>query len=130
MATRTIPGRSDDVFILWTDEVEWRQDKPFEGVQQDQAKPPEADEGFRPVPDQLIERYIRIALWRARTEPLEDGSGWFAELPILQGVYGEGESEQEALDLLASAIQAWVLFKMERRHSDIPILADIDLNRG
>lgn len=92
--------------------------------------PSEVIRSPRPLPEQLIARYVREALVRAKVEPLEDGSGLYAHVPALHGAWGEGQSESEALEELASAIRDWVVFKMERRHNDIPVLAAIDLNRG
>lgn len=84
----------------------------------------------RPLPNELLARYVRLALHRAALEWLSDGSGWYAHVPLIRGAYGQGDTPEEAITDLASAIRDWVLFKMRRRHGDIPRIGDIDLNRG
>lgn len=111
----------------------WRTDE--QELRHDSLVVPEAllttpvEEDFRPVPEQLIERYATVALRRAATQQLEGGD-WYAEVPSLEGVYGEGDSEEDALTSLAESIRSWAIFKMERRHGNIPVLEEIDLNRG
>lgn len=85
------------------------------------------EETFRPLPDQLINAYVRAAIRRALTEPMEDGR-WFAQIPLLPGVWAEGTTEEEALSELQSVALEWTLLKIEDRDRDFPVLESFDLN--
>lgn len=88
------------------------------------------DDAFRPLPEQLIERYVVLAMQGALVELLEDESGWYAEIPGFEGLWADGRSEDEALEVLTSALKEWIIFKRERKHRDIPEIRGINLNRG
>jgi predicted RNase H-like HicB family nuclease len=75
-----------------------------------------------------IDRYIDVAMRRAFTEQLEDGS-WYAEVKVLKGVWATGETEGEALSELRSVIAGWIELKVDKGHRDFPVLGGIDLNR-
>ena len=128
MSTPTIERRRTDEHGTWrSDAPERRVDTPtdFESL-----TPSEVTRTQRPLPDQLIDRYVRIAVAKARVEVLEDGSGWFAEVPNFKGVWAEGASEEEALKDLATTLRSWVVLKMRQGHADIPPLDDIYLSLG
>lgn len=80
-----------------------------------------------PLPAQLIDSYVRLAVLRATYELLESGR-WFAEIPLLQDVWADGDSEAEAKDNLREVTLAWVLMKIEDRDQDLPVIGTIDLN--
>jgi predicted RNase H-like HicB family nuclease len=79
------------------------------------------------VPDQLIGRYVNVAVHRAVYERLDDGR-WYAEIPILPGVWADGDSEMETLVALREVVEGWVEFKIEDHDEDIPVIDTIDLN--
>jgi predicted RNase H-like HicB family nuclease len=90
------------------------------------------DPGEAPVsedrlPRQLIERYVKLAVWRASAEQMSDGR-WYAEVMILPGVWAEGNTESGALAQLVEVVRGWVLLKIEDHDRDIPRLETLDLN--
>lgn len=133
MATATMPshpvqvGRTGETFELRTDSGRRHVDFPAEI---EAIEPEEITRSDRPLPEQLIDRYVMLAVRLADCEELEDRSGWFASVRGFDGVYGEGETESAAVDDLHSSMRGWVVLKMARRHGDIPLVAGIDLNRG
>jgi predicted RNase H-like HicB family nuclease len=91
------------------------------------------ESGERPndgvLPEQLIELYARIAVFRAVVEEIESGR-WFATVPRLVGVWAEGSTPDEACADLEASVRDWVRMKMGRHHGDIPVVGGINLNRA
>jgi predicted RNase H-like HicB family nuclease len=79
------------------------------------------------VRDQLVERYVGLAVRRALVEGLEDGT-WYAEVPLLRGVWVDAESEEDVQRLLPAAVRAWVLAKLHDNDGDIPPIESLDIN--
>jgi antitoxin HicB len=46
----------------------------------------------------------------------EDGGGWFVEIPDLPGCMSDGETQQEALDMIEDAKRLWLGSSLE--HGD------------
>lgn len=44
----------------------------------------------------------------------EDGGGWFAQIPVLQGCMSDGETQAEALAMIEEAKQGWLESALER----------------
>ena len=84
-------------------------------------------EGLPRLPMQLIERYARLAARRGQTEQIEDGS-WYAEIPLLPGVWAQADSEDEVLRELEAVVRDWTLLKLEDRDRDLPEIDTINLN--
>jgi predicted RNase H-like HicB family nuclease len=80
------------------------------------------------VPTQLVDRYVREAVKRVRPSEMEDGSGWFVEIPDLDGVWASAELLDAALAELRDVLVDWLLLKIQHEDRDIPVLAGIDLN--
>lgn len=80
------------------------------------------------VPTTLIDRYVRNAMLRARTELLEDGST-YAYVPAINGAWGQGPDAESAKADLKSAIEDWLELKIADQDGDIPKLNGIDLNK-
>lgn len=87
----------------------------------------EADKAGGTLPTGLIDRYVLNAMLRASLEQMEDGR-YFAEVPGLQGVWADGDSEQAAYNELHETLQAWLKLKIDHADRDIPKIAEIDLN--
>lgn len=79
------------------------------------------------VPDDLLIRYVTVAMRGAVPQQLE-GSGWYADLPGFPGVWGNGPSLKECLDSLADILREWVVVKLAKGDRDVPVLDTIDLN--
>ncbi len=83
--------------------------------------------GNRPLPVQLIKRYALLAVMRAETERLGDGS-WYAEIRGFPGVWAQGDSEDEALKEIETVVRDWTVLKILDEDKDLPIIGMIDLN--
>lgn len=80
----------------------------------------------RPIPMQLLDRYARAAVLRARPKELDDG--WYVDVEDLPGVWATRESVQEALEELHEVVIEWALLKIRDDDRDFPILDGINLN--
>lgn len=83
-------------------------------------------ESLTQLPVQLIEKYAEIAIRHATLKRYPDG--WIASIPRFRGVWAEGPSQEQALDLLREVVLDWTLLKVEHRDGDLPVLEEIDLN--
>jgi predicted RNase H-like HicB family nuclease len=61
----------------------------------------------------VIGDYIAVALSRATFEKLEDGTV-YAEVPELQGVWANADTEEETRAELAEVVEEWVLLRISQ----------------
>jgi predicted RNase H-like HicB family nuclease len=73
----------------------------------------------------MLTEYICAALRHAEYEKIEDGS-WFARIPGLQGVWGNGPTVEEARNDLQGALEGWILLGL-RLGNPVPPVDGIDL---
>jgi predicted RNase H-like HicB family nuclease len=79
------------------------------------------------VAQELLDRYVDVALRRAIPRQLEGGE-WYADLGLeFRGVWADGPSAKECLDELAEVLEEWVLMKIADQDRDLPVVDDIDL---
>jgi predicted RNase H-like HicB family nuclease len=78
------------------------------------------------IPEELLDRYVTVALREARPRQLESGE-WYADLPRLPGVWAAAGSPSECLDELRSVLREWLILKLLDADRDIPVVDDIDL---
>lgn len=69
--------------------------------------------------------YCEAALAYAVYTPMEDGR-WFAEIPVCDGVWGEGQTRAEAAAELRSALEGWILLGLQLGHP-LPVIDGFDL---
>ena len=79
------------------------------------------------MPTQLVEKYINLALNRALVETMENGE-IFITVPLLQGVWGTGNTLHDAEEDLRETIFEWLELKIEDQDMDIPVIESLDLN--
>jgi len=82
----------------------------------------------QPFPEFSVRRYAERAADTAVVERLEDGR-FFAESDLLVGVWGDGDTEEEARREFIEAVMEWVSVKIDQHHGDIPVIGSLDLNR-
>jgi predicted RNase H-like HicB family nuclease len=74
----------------------------------------------------MLTEYLRLAMARAHYEILEQGEGFYGEMPGFQGVLAQGNTLEVCRDELASTLEDWLLFRVSR-HLPIPVLEGLDL---
>jgi predicted RNase H-like HicB family nuclease len=81
------------------------------------------------LPRKLVELYADLAIEDAQVAEVDPGV-WFAEVPGIDGAWGEGSTPTIAVQDLREAIVGWVAVKRLISARDIPVLHGIDLNRA
>jgi predicted RNase H-like HicB family nuclease len=76
----------------------------------------------------MLTQYIEQALAQALVEKMEDGR-YFASIPGFQGVWGDGDTSEESLKELRSALEDWLVIAL-REDDKLPDLAGVSLNFG
>jgi predicted RNase H-like HicB family nuclease len=64
---------------------------------------------------------------KAQYELLEDGEGYFGEIPGLDGLWANAQTLDECRVELKGALETWILVGVWLHH-EIPVLDGIDLN--
>lgn len=120
MTTMTAPGNRDEASAGERhQEGIWGEEMTQEGLRRVTFR--------RPLPMQLISQYAQKATRHAIARQLEDGT-WFAEIEGFTGVWADGPSQKEALDVLEEVVGEWVLLKIRDEDRDLPVLESLDLN--
>jgi predicted RNase H-like HicB family nuclease len=128
MSILLLPDQRSQVLVEINDNRgEVRTDETVQPVDYEVTEPLAEDAEQPSQPEQLIARYIDAAVRRARTKQVE--GRWYADIPILRGVWAEGGTEAAALDDLWSVTEGWVLFKIEDQDRDLPVIDSLNLNR-
>jgi len=73
----------------------------------------------------MLSEYLTAALRRAEYEQLPDGS-WWGRVPGFRGLWADGATQDDCRDELASALEDWVLFALQR-NGNVPIVDGMDL---
>ena len=74
----------------------------------------------------MLTEYIQAALKQARYEILQEGGGFYAEIPGFEGVYAQSDTLEGCREELASTLEDWILFRVSRQ-LPLPVVAGIDL---
>lgn len=77
----------------------------------------------------MLTAYIRAAMNRATYELLENGEGYYGEIPGLQGVWANEDTLEACRNELQSALEDWIWLGLRLGHT-IPPLDGIDLSRA
>lgn len=78
------------------------------------------------LPKGLITLYCEASMAYAEYEKLEEGD-WFAQIPVCPGVWGTGRTRTEAAEQLRSALEGWILLKLQDRDKDLPTIDGLNL---
>ena len=79
------------------------------------------------IPQNVLERYIDLALAQKRLERLSDGT-YCMELSDFPGVWANENSAELDFKTIREVLEEWLIFKIEDNDKDIPVLDNIDLN--
>lgn len=75
----------------------------------------------------LVERWASIAVSHAIVREIEDPNGLVARVVDIKGAWGFGQSEDEALAELRTALIDWANIKLEDGDDDIPSMEGVHL---
>jgi predicted RNase H-like HicB family nuclease len=65
----------------------------------------------------MIQQYLQAAMAQARFKTIENPEPVFGEIPQCPGVWAIGETEDECRQILAEALEDWVLLGIRLGHS-------------
>ena len=86
---------------------------------------PQADE--EAARERSIEHWAEVAVSQATVQVIHDPAGLIATVAGIEGAWGFGQSEDEALDDLRSVLVDWASLKLEDGDDDIPSMEGIHL---
>lgn len=65
--------------------------------------------------------YIRTAMRHACYEILDEGEGFYGEIPECQGVFANAQTLEACREHLAEVLEDWVLLRVSR-NLDLPVI--------
>ncbi len=74
---------------------------------------------------EVLTRYLRAALHRAKYKVLEDGS-FFGEIPGFDGVWANAGALEPCREELEEVLEEWILFRVSRQ-LPLPTVDNIEL---
>ncbi len=86
---------------------------------------PATDDGT--APERLVERWAEAAVSHATVRTINDPAGLLATVAGIDGAWGFGQSEDEALEDLRSVLVDWASLKLEDGDDDIPAMEGVHL---
>jgi predicted RNase H-like HicB family nuclease len=78
------------------------------------------------LPKELFDRYVSEAM-RAAAPSQASAEEWYCALDSFPGVWAEGASLKECLDVLEEVLRDWLVIKIVNRDTDLPVIDEIDL---
>jgi predicted RNase H-like HicB family nuclease len=69
----------------------------------------------------MLLEYIHTAMRHARYEILDEGEGYYGEIPECRGVFANAQTLEACRDQLAEVVEDWVLLRVSR-HLDLPVI--------
>ena len=74
----------------------------------------------------MLTEYLHAAMTRAHYELLEEGEGFYGEIPGFQGVLAQAGTLEACRNELSSTLEDWLLFRISRQ-LPIPVVEGLDL---
>jgi predicted RNase H-like HicB family nuclease len=65
----------------------------------------------------MIQDFINASLAQARYEMIDEGKRFYAEIPVLRGVWATGKTLEECRSSLLSALEGWLVFRLRNQLS-------------
>ena len=81
--------------------------------------------GYLP-PDELLAKYIEVAMRDFVYEILEDDGSYFGRVPGFQGAWANADTVEDCCRELAEVLEGWIILGIEHGHP-IPVISSIDL---
>ena len=69
----------------------------------------------------MLLEYVHTAMRHARYEILDEGEGYYGEIPECQGVFANAPTLEACRDQLAEVVEDWVLLRVSR-NLDLPVI--------
>jgi predicted RNase H-like HicB family nuclease len=69
----------------------------------------------------MLLEYVHTAMRHARYEILDEGEGYYGEIPECRGVFANAPTLEACRDQLAEVVDDWVLRRVSR-NLDLPVI--------
>jgi predicted RNase H-like HicB family nuclease len=69
----------------------------------------------------MLLEYVRTAMRHAHYEILDEGEGFYAEIPECRGVFANAQTLEACREQLAEVLEDWLLLRVSR-NLDLPII--------
>ena len=63
----------------------------------------------------MLTEYLQLAMRQAHYELLEEGEGYYGEIPGFPGVLARASTLEACREELASTLEDWLLFRLSRQ---------------
>ena len=67
----------------------------------------------------MIQDFIKSNIAKAKYEMIDNGKRFYAEIPMLRGVWAVGKTLEECRENLTSSLEGWFVFRL-RNHLSVP----------
>jgi len=75
----------------------------------------------------MLLEYVRTAMRHARYEVLDEGEGYYGEIPECRGVFANAPTLEACRDQLAEVVEDWVLLRVSR-NLDLPVIDGAEIH--
>ena len=65
----------------------------------------------------MIQDFIKSNIAKAKYEMIDNGKRFYAEIPVLRGVWAVGKTLEECRENLTSSLEGWFIFRLRNRLS-------------
>ena len=62
----------------------------------------------------MIQNFISSNIAKAKYEMIDDGKSFYAEIPILRGVWAVGKNLEECRENLISSLEGWFILRLRK----------------
>ena len=62
----------------------------------------------------MIQDFITSNIAKARYEMIDNGKRFYAEIPLLRGVWAVGKTLEECRENLISSLEGWFVFRLRK----------------
>jgi len=69
----------------------------------------------------MLLEYVHTAMRHAHYEILDEGEGYYGEIPECRGVFANAPTLEACRDQLAEVVEDWVLLRVSR-NLDLPVI--------
>lgn len=76
----------------------------------------------------VLTDYIDAAMRKAKYKILENGEGYFGEIPGFRGLWANANALEACRDELRSILESWLIVKLRHNDNDFPVIRGINLN--
>ncbi len=74
----------------------------------------------------MLIQYMQAAMRHAHYELLDEGEGFYGEIPVCQGAFANAPTLEACRDQLAEVLEDWIMLRLAR-NLPLPIVDNLEL---